>query len=271
MDYDPIKDRFGHLAGSSPLRTRLLFMLLHVVFLRAWYVRRELRREITACARPIRILDAGTGFGQFAFWMAQRFRGISIDAVDIKDDYLDRVSSLFKRAGLAESARFFVDDLTRLQARGPYDLILSVDVMEHIEEDEVVFSHFARVLKPGGVVLINTPSDQGGSDVQEGGEQSFIGEHVRDGYNRKDLVDKLSRAGLTTKQALYTYGFFGSVGWRLLVKWPMKMLNASWILLLLLPLYYLPVLPIGLMLNALDMVGENKTGTGLLIVAEKVG
>ena len=66
--------------------------------------------------------------------------------------------------------------------------LLSVDVMEHIEEDVEVFRHFHRVLKPGGHVVINTPSDLGGSDVQDSEDESFIGEHVRDGYSRDDLL-----------------------------------------------------------------------------------
>jgi 2-polyprenyl-3-methyl-5-hydroxy-6-metoxy-1,4-benzoquinol methylase len=269
MDYDPIKDRFGDLAAGSTVKTRILFTLLHIVFLRAWYVRRELRRQLAPNNGPVRMLDAGTGFGQFSYWVARRFPHISIDAVDIKEEYLSRARTLFSNTGLSDFATFLIDDLTRLKVQGPYDLILSVDVMEHIEDDEEVFRNFFRVLRPGGVVLINTPSDLGGSDVQEGNEGSFIGEHVRDGYNREELVDKLSRAGLKAKSSIYTYGFFGSLSWRLLVKWPMQILNFSWLLAPILPLYYLLVLPVGMCLNALDMRRPNERGTGLLVVAER--
>jgi hypothetical protein len=34
-------------------------------------------------------------------------------------------------------------------------------------------------------------------------------------------------------------------------------------------LYYLPVLPVGLLLNALDLRRPNPTGTGLVVVARK--
>ena len=46
-----------------------------------------------------------------------------------------------------------------------YNIILSVDVMEHIEEDVLVFQNFYKSLKNNGVLLISTPSDKGGSDV----------------------------------------------------------------------------------------------------------
>jgi hypothetical protein len=67
---------------------------------------------------------------------------------------------------------------------------------------------------------------------------------------------------------LYTYGTAGGLAWRLLVKMPMLLLNFSRWFLLLLPIYYLPVLPIGVILNFVDIATPNRTGTGLLVVAE---
>ena len=48
-----------------------------------------------------------------------------------------------------------------------FDLALSVDVMEHIVEDVEVFRNIHTSLKDGGMLLISTPSDQGGSDVHD--------------------------------------------------------------------------------------------------------
>ena len=155
------------------------------------------------------------------------------------------------------------------QAPGPFDVILSVDVMEHIEDDRAVFRNFERVLEKGGYVIINTPSDLGGSDVQEDSDESFIGEHVRDGYNLDELKTKLSEAGLHTVVAKYTYGRYGSLAWRFLIKYPMKMLSSNKTFLLLLPFYYIPFLPFGMILNALDLHTENEAGTGVLVVARK--
>ena len=63
--------------------------------------------------------------------------------------------------------------------------------MEHIEEDVQVFKNFYNSLKNNGVLLISTPSDKGGSDVHNEHEESFIDEHVRDGYSIKDITEKL--------------------------------------------------------------------------------
>lgn len=271
MKYDPIKDRLGALVSGHPTLQRLFYGLLDLLFLRAWYVRRELRRLLGTYPsdEPIRVLDAGTGFGQYAYFMARAFPNARIRAVDVKRDYLERARRFVSQTPQDAQITFAEDDLTDLQSDGPFDFILSVDVMEHIADDETVFHHFARVLRPGGHVLINTPSDQGGSDVSDEDEDSFIEEHARAGYNLEDLKAKLRTAGLEPVRTRYTYGPYGSAAWKLLIKRPLLLLNASRASWLLLPLYYAAVLPVGLVLNLLDLRRENATGTGLLVVARK--
>lgn len=270
MDYDPIKNRFGDAAASRPWITRLLYAALQLFFLRNWYVRRELNRVINQRTNTdgLRVLDAGTGFGQFSFHLAKKFPESRIEAVDVKEEYVERAKRFFNSEGLSDRVSFAKDDLTDLKAIGPFDLILSVDVMEHIEDDEGVFRNFKRVLAPGGLVIISTPSDLGGSDISGLDGEGFIGEHVRDGYNKEDLSEKLLAAGLRPTKMIYTYGVFGDIAWRLLIKFPMLLLGASKYLIILLPFYYVLILPIGIALNFLDLRSENEEGTGLLVVAE---
>ncbi len=271
MRYDPVKDRLGRFFGRHPLLQRLFFGLLHLIFLRSWYVRRALRRIFAGwpIERRVRVLDAGTGFGQYAYYIARRYPQTEVIGVDLKTDYLEQAQRFVAQTSVADRVRFVQDDLTSLQTEGPFDLILSVDVLEHIEDDLAVLRNFARVLRPGGYVVINTPSDQGGSDVQASGQQSFIEEHVREGYSREQLAARLQAAGLEPVESHYSYGPFGALAWRLLIKYPMLGLSQSTLAYLLLPLYYLVVLPVGLVLHALDLVWKNRRGTGLLIVARK--
>lgn len=271
MKYDPIKDRLGQVASRHPLLQKLLFGLLNLLFLRAWYVRREVRRLLGALPpdRPVRVLDAGTGFGQYAYFVARTFPNAQVRAVDVKREYLERARDFVDQTPYADQVEWAIDDLTDLQSDGPFDVILAVDVMEHIAEDEAVFEHFEHVLRPGGHVIINTPSDQGGSDVQDEEDESFIGEHVREGYGRAELADKLRRAGLEPVRGIYTYGPYGSAAWRGLIKWPMQMLGETWASILVLPFYYVAALPLGLLLNATDVRRENARGTGLFMVARR--
>ncbi len=271
MRYDPVKDRLGRLFGRHPLLQRLFFGLLHLIFLRSWYVRRALRRIFAGwpTEQRVRVLDAGTGFGQYAYYIARRYPQAEVVGVDLKTDYLEQARRFVARTPVADRVRFVQDDLTSLQTEGPFDLILSVDVLEHIEDDLAVLRNFARVLRRGGYVIIHTPSDQGGSDVRTSGQQSFIEEHVREGYSREQLLARLQAAGLKPVESHYSYGPFGSLAWRLLIKYPILGLSRSPLAYLLLPLYYLVVLPVGLVLHALDLVWKNRTGTGLLVIARK--
>lgn len=251
---------------------RLFYGLLDLLFLRAWYVKREINSlfKSTSHNQPLRVLDAGTGFGQYTYFITKRYPNVHVLAVDIKQNYLDNARYFFDKTPQARQVEFAYEDLTDLRIDGPFDFILSVDVLEHIEDDRAVFHHFARVLRPGGYVLINTPSDLGGSDVCGEEDTSFIEEHVRDGYSLDELEDKLMEAGFSPVRSLYTYGTFGSSAWRLLVKWPMKFVGWHKASVVLLPLYYLVILPIGLFLNVLDMRNKNEAGTGLVVMARKV-
>ena len=267
MEYDPVKDRLAVWFGRHAWLQLLFFTLMNILLLRAWHVRRALRDLLRGRPAPIRVLDAGTGFGQYAWYVARAFKGTQVDAVDIKRDYLERAGALFN--GRAPNISVAYDDLTALQAAGPYDCILAVDVLEHIEDDRAVMRGFEEVLAPGGKVVISTPSDLGGSDVSGEGEVGFIGEHVRDGYNKEALEQKLQEAGLGIRSSQYTYGPFGKVAWVLLMKVPMKILNASWMFVLVLPIYYVITLPLGLLLHLADTWNDNAHGTGLLVIAQK--
>lgn len=266
MEYDPVKDRLLALIRGRPQLQKLFFAALHLLFLRAWYVRKTLRRWLPKSAR---VLDAGTGFGQYAYFVARAFPDSEIVAVDIKADYLEQARQLFDSSSVDRRVTFVLDDLTRLATAGPFDCILAVDVLEHIRDDASVLDSFASVLSPGGVVIISTPSDQGGSDAAIEGAGGFIGEHVRAGYGRSELERKLRQAGLTVEQSCYTYGPPGSLAWRLLIKVPMRALGTSLASLVLLPAYYALILPLGIALHWLDLRRVNRVGTGLLMVGSK--
>ena len=266
MDYDPIKDRLGRLFGRFPALQKVFFALLHLIFLRAWFVRKALREHMPPDAH---VLDAGTGFAQYAYHLVRCYPGVTVTATDIKGSYLDNARSFFDAAGLSSRVRFMQDDLARPAVTGPFDCALAVDVLEHIKDDQGVLTHLCRLVRPGGCVIISTPSDLGGSDVRAGHGCSFIGEHVRDGYSLAELDHKIRRAGLRVKEQRYTYGRYGSVAWKMLVKIPVLALGRWRSSIALLPVYYLFILPIGLLLNWADISSDNETGTGLLMVARK--
>jgi len=269
MQYDPIKKKVGRLFSGSVFMRKAFYFCLDLLLLRAWHVRKALKRIARKNPFKAFMLDAGAGFGQYTWRMSRMNKNWLIKAVDIDPDHTSGNSAFFSMAGLSERVTCETADLTLLTEKETYDFILSVDVMEHIKEDELVFTNFFKALKPGGVLLISTPSDKGGSDVHHEGELSFIDEHVRDGYSIDDITGKLSRAGFRNIRARYTYGIPGSISWRLSMKYPVKMLNASAAFYLILPFYYLVIFPFALILNSFDLILTHKSGTGLLVSADK--
>lgn len=268
MQYDPIKRSLGNVFNRSAGLRKLFYSLLDLLLLRAWHVHKELREKIKESRQNIQILDAGSGYGQYSYWMWKRFKGCNILAVDVKEEQVDDCNKFFQSIG-ASNVKFEIADLTKFQKPDSYDLVLSVDVMEHILEDELVFRNFNASMKKGGMLLISTPSDQGGSDVHGDDESSFIEEHVRDGYNIKDIEDKLRRAGFSKVEARYSYGAPGKIAWRLSMKYPIQMLGVSKLFFIILPFYYLIAYPISFVLNYFDTNSKHPTGTGLIVKAWK--
>jgi SAM-dependent methyltransferase len=69
--------------------------------------------------------------------------------------------------GMAEQTRrrrsnvrdVVLDDMTRSALPSQsYDVIVAVEVLEHVEEDDAFVGHVARILKPGGLFLMTTPN-----------------------------------------------------------------------------------------------------------------
>lgn len=273
MHYDPIKRQLGNLFNRSPFLRKLFYRLLDLLLLRAWHVKKALKAiQAESSSSNLNILDAGSGFGQYCYRMTRLFPAAKILGVDVKQEQMDDCNQFFQQIGKRNEVTFEVADLTQYKKIDHYNLILSVDVMEHILEDETVFENFSQSLKHGGILLISTPSDQGGSDTdhhEEEGSHGFIEEHVRDGYNKEDITAKLLRAGFSSVDVSYTYGKYGSLAWKFSMKYPILMLGASKLFYLILPFYYLLFFPVCAILNCLDTNRSNDSGTGLLVKAIK--
>lgn len=269
MQYEPIKRSLGRFFAGSLFMRKTLFFLLDLLLLRTWHIKKALRKIARQFPGDASVLDAGSGFGQYTWRMSKMNSLWNIMAIDINSEQITDCRDFFGKAGMSERVIFQTGDLTALSDIDKYNIVLSVDVMEHIEEDVLVFSNFFKSLKKNGILLISTPSDKGGSDVHNEQEESFIDEHVRDGYSIEEITEKLSLAGFRNIETMYTYGKPGNISWRLSMKYPVKMLNISYLFFIILPFYYLICFPVSILLNLLDISLTHKTGTGLLVTATK--
>ena len=82
----------------------------------------------------------------------------------------------------------------------PIDLVLMMDVLEHVEDDVQLLKHYTQSLSPNGQVAITVPAFQflwSGHDV-------FLEHHRR--YTRSMLSDVIEAAGLQEVRSRYFYG-----------------------------------------------------------------
>ncbi len=80
-----------------------------------------------------------------------------------------------------------------------FDVIVSLDYLEHVHDDQAALNELRRVLKPGGQLLISTPTT--GSTFLLNKIKPIIGltldkyGHVREGYDLSDLNHRLMDQG----------------------------------------------------------------------------
>ncbi|MFA6924088.1 MAG: class I SAM-dependent methyltransferase [Bacteroidales bacterium] len=268
LNYDPIKNILGKVFNKNLFLRILFYKLLDLLLLRTWHIKKVLKKWL-ADKKNINILDAGSGFGQYSYFLSSFDKSFNILGVDVKKEQIDDCNNFFKKIG-KKNITFETTDLTTFQKPYSFDLILCVDVMEHIEEDVKVFENFYASLKMQGMLLISTPSDIGGSDAHDSDDESFIGEHVRNGYNNEDIKNKLLQAGFNNIEVNYSYGKPGKLSWLLSMKYPILLLHMSKLFLIILPFYYIITFPFSFVLNYFDVASKHKSGTGLIVKAEKL-
>jgi SAM-dependent methyltransferase len=94
MKYDPIKKGLGNVFNRTPFLRKIFYRLLDLLLLRAWHIKRELRRARRQVGEEGEVLDAGSGFGQFIFFMSRLSRKWRIKGVDVKEDQVQKGNTI---------------------------------------------------------------------------------------------------------------------------------------------------------------------------------
>jgi SAM-dependent methyltransferase len=270
IPYDLVKDKLARLMRLFPWVRGAFFTVLNLLFLRSWHIRRVIRTlERDREPGTWRILDAGCGFGQYDHFLLNSFEHVEILAVDVKEDYLRDCREYFSKQIETGRIVFEKADLRTLENRDSFDLILCIDVLEHIEEDVEVIRNLTALLKEGGYFLMHSPSALSSRDAGEG-EESFVEEHARSGYMKEEIKGKLESAGLVVEASEYTYGKSGHVSWKISVKWPMLLFRKIGLFALpILFVYYSLLLPLILIMNGIDLFTVKTSGFGIWALGRK--
>lgn len=157
------------------------------------------------------ILEAGCGIGTLTGLLAghKRIVGIDIDPVYVerlKTAYTGHNNLLFFTADLSKQ-----HDMAAVIAEGPFDSVVCVNVLEHIEDDLTTLERFRALLKPGGHCAILVPNNP---DLYCPMDEA-IGHYRR--YSEKQLRALLSQAGFEVVHS-HRFNRVGAAGWRIFGK-----------------------------------------------------
>jgi SAM-dependent methyltransferase len=100
---------------------------------------------------PVEVLEIGSGTGALLYEL--RGRGIRAQGVELRQEFIDQ-------------ARHWYGELPLTRVTGTalpfpdrsFDVVMSFDVFEHIPDSDAHLREVWRVLRPGGVYLMQTPN-----------------------------------------------------------------------------------------------------------------
>jgi SAM-dependent methyltransferase len=155
---------------------------------------------------PSLVLDAGSGPGVITFLLSQRYADATVVGIDQSDTEIENCRAIAQQAQITNTS-FEVADLRTLSWSDRFDLIVCVDILEHIEDDAQALHTLFQALAPGGTLMLHVPSLYRRYPVFKKCLNFDVPSHERPGYDQQDIVDKVQATGFTVEDSGYTYGF----------------------------------------------------------------
>lgn len=154
-----------------------------------------------ALAKPYckgkKVLDIACGEGYGSYFI-RKWGALEIEALDISESAIERARAHY----IDEKIHFVCHRDEKLPySDSAFDMVISLETMEHIKEAEEFLKELKRVLKPDGILIISCPNDRYFQTVGGSGQNPF---HEA-GYSFKEFKKLLeSNFG---GNAQYLFGF----------------------------------------------------------------
>jgi ubiquinone/menaquinone biosynthesis C-methylase UbiE len=146
------------------------------------------------------VLDAGCGYGELLDYLPACVHSVTL--LDRSPERLPRLQSRLSRG--AVDARFVQGDISAGEIALPpasFDLIVMAALLEHLKTPKAALRETSRLLKPGGSLVLTTPTPLGGKVHAWG---SHLGLTYREAaeehegfYDLESLNRLLNAAGFT--------------------------------------------------------------------------
>ena len=113
------------------------------------------------------------------------------------------------------NVEFKKGDITKIRLSSRYDLIVNIDVLEHIGPYRKVLKSFYSALKHSGYLYIHTPQINQQRIFKKFFSTWRHEEHVREGFDPKTLATELQSIGFRQIQHWPGFGLLVKFSWEL--------------------------------------------------------
>ena len=102
------------------------------------------------------VLDIACGTGYGSFVMAKSMPAVNVLGVDISEQAIDYANHFYK----TENVKFIIDDCHKVELPASfYDVVVSFETIEHIEDADTFVKKLYACIKPGGYLICSTPNE----------------------------------------------------------------------------------------------------------------
>lgn len=166
---------------------------------------RGLRSTEFVYSGPGLCLDAGCGTGEFSIELAAR--GWRVVGFDPSEYAIEIARKAAEHVG--QEVDFVVAGAEDFARSEKFNLVLSVDVLEHIEDDGAAMAKLASFVGPSGALVVTVPMDPALWSAAD----EFSGHFRR--YTRESFTELARGAGLLVEE-MACYGYpFTRLMWRM--------------------------------------------------------
>ena len=161
--------------------------------------------------QPKRILDAGSGDGSFCFALAKRYKTAEIVGLELDRKLVEDSQRILYKSG-CKNLTIKQGDIVCDNMEELFDLIICIDVLEHIPDDTAALKNLYSSLKKKGILLLHVPQrHQLNRWVFKAKQIERQADHVRDEYTIEEITSKIIAQGFIIKKTRYTFGFWTSL------------------------------------------------------------